>query len=190
MPLTRADGGVCTSSIVIHTAHAGDSLALVLLLVLYWACMPDEPKQNGNGNGEIIEAIGMLSTQMDRRFEAVDERFLKIDGRFERIEEKMATKEDIRRLELRTEALEAGVATHGDIQYLATKDDLLKLEERLLAAMDEKNADLKGDLTILLRKEDRKLLALVDALLRKGALSREEVKHILGMEPFPQPMLS
>lgn len=53
--------------------------------------------------------------------------------------------------------------------------------------IDEKLADLKGDLTILMRKEDRKLGALVTKLQEKQVLSEEEAIQILSLEPFPKP---
>ncbi len=53
-------------------------------------------------------------------------------------------------------------------------------------AMDEKNADLKGDLIILMRKEDRKLGALVTILKDKQILSEPEADQILSLEPFPK----
>ncbi|MBI4427199.1 MAG: hypothetical protein HY569_01800 [Candidatus Magasanikbacteria bacterium] len=52
--------------------------------------------------------------------------------------------------------------------------------------LDDKLADLRGDLTVLMRKEDTKLKALVDILTKKKVLSTEETKIIFSMEPFPQ----
>ncbi len=52
--------------------------------------------------------------------------------------------------------------------------------------LDEKLSDLRGDLTILMRKGDAKLLRLVELLKEKNVLSDEEVKSLLAMEPFPK----
>ena len=52
--------------------------------------------------------------------------------------------------------------------------------------LDDKMADLRGDLVVLTRKEDTKLRALVDILKEKSVLNIEEAKKILGMEPFAQ----
>ncbi|HBP00026.1 TPA: hypothetical protein DD617_02445 [Candidatus Uhrbacteria bacterium] len=52
--------------------------------------------------------------------------------------------------------------------------------------LDEKMSDFQGNLTVALRKEDRKLLALVDILQEHHVLSDGDVKKILALEPFPQ----
>ena len=61
---------------------------------------------------------------------------------------------------------------------------------RLNDAMDEKLGDLKGDLVVLMRKEDKKLTELVNVLKERHIISEEDVKRVLGMEPFPQISLS
>ncbi|MFA5317924.1 MAG: hypothetical protein WC323_00395 [Patescibacteria group bacterium] len=52
--------------------------------------------------------------------------------------------------------------------------------------LDDKLSDLKGDLVVLMRKEDAKLCGLVDLLKNKKVISEEEAKNILAMQPFPQ----
>ncbi|HOZ36771.1 MAG TPA: hypothetical protein PLR18_02990 [bacterium] len=52
--------------------------------------------------------------------------------------------------------------------------------------LDDKMADLRGDLVVLTRKEDGKVKELVKILESKKVLSKSEVKKILAMEPFPQ----
>ncbi|MBU0531618.1 MAG: hypothetical protein ABIG32_02295 [Candidatus Uhrbacteria bacterium] len=68
----------------------------------------------------------------------------------------------------------------------ATKQDLAKLKHDILDSMDEKLADLKGDLTILMRKEDKKVVELINVLKEKEVLSLEEAEKLLALEPFPQ----
>jgi len=58
---------------------------------------------------------------------------------------------------------------------MVTKDFL---EEKLLA--------LKGDLTVMMRKEDVKLKTLIEVLENKKILSKSEAGKILEMEPFPR----
>ncbi len=70
----------------------------------------------------------------------------------------------------------------------ATKVELGQLKLDLLDAMDDKLADLKGDLVILMRKGDHKLLRLVEILKGKNILAENEVKEIFTMEPFPKLM--
>lgn len=51
--------------------------------------------------------------------------------------------------------------------------------------LDDKLADLRGDLVVLTRKEDGKVKELVKILESKKVLNKSEVKKILAMEPFP-----
>ena len=52
--------------------------------------------------------------------------------------------------------------------------------------LDEKLSDLRGDLVVLMRKEDTKLLKLVDILKERKLISAEEAIAVLSMEPFPK----
>jgi len=52
--------------------------------------------------------------------------------------------------------------------------------------LDDKLADLRGDLVVLTRKEDFKVRALVEVMAQKQLLSKDEANKILSMEPFPQ----
>ena len=71
-----------------------------------------------------------------------------------------------------------------EIDRLDGKINQTKLD--LLDAMDEKLGDLKGDLVVLMRKEDRKLSMLVEVLREKELLSEQDVQRVLSMEPFPR----
>ena len=51
--------------------------------------------------------------------------------------------------------------------------------------LDEKLGDLRGDLTVLMRKEDVKLRELISILHTKQVLTPAEVKHLFSLEPFP-----
>jgi hypothetical protein len=52
--------------------------------------------------------------------------------------------------------------------------------------LDEKLHDLRGDLTVVIRKADRKVVALIDELRETKVLSEPAAKRILALEPFPQ----
>lgn len=71
-------------------------------------------------------------------------------------------------------------------EKMATKEDLGQLKLDLLDAMDDKLADLKGDLVILMRKEDKKLINLINLLRKKTIITNKEAQEILIMEPFPK----
>lgn len=104
-------------------------------------------------------------------FDSNDQRFVGLEQKMVTLKEKMTT------LEEKTATLE---------EKMATKEDLNKLRDSLLDSMDIKLADLKGDLVLLMRKEDFKLLRLVELLKEKKVLSEDEVKEIFSMEPFPK----
>lgn len=52
--------------------------------------------------------------------------------------------------------------------------------------LDDKLHDLRGDLTVIIRKEDRKVVALIDELRQTKVLSEPAAQRILALEPFPQ----
>lgn len=77
-------------------------------------------------------------------------------------------------------------------EFLELKNEMEERFTKIEATMvtkeylDDKLVDLMGDMTVLMRKEDRKVMLLVDMLQKKNVLSGEEAKQILTMEPFPQ----
>jgi predicted nucleic acid-binding Zn-ribbon protein len=52
--------------------------------------------------------------------------------------------------------------------------------------LDEKIADLRGDLVVMMRKEDTKLKTLVGVLHEKKVIDSGDVKKIYSLEPFAQ----
>lgn len=100
---------------------------------------------------EALEAVHLLSEQMEQRFTQVDERFEQVDLRFQSLESKVT----------------------GVESQMVTKTYL-----------DDKLADLRGDLTLLTRQEDQKLLSLVELLFGKRLMTKEERQHIMALQPF------
>ena len=98
--------------------------------------------------------------------------------------EAFATKDDLKTLATK-EDLKA-FATKDDLKTLATKNELWKIRDEILDGMDEKLADLRGDLVILTRKEDNKLKFLIGLLAKKKVLNEDDVKTLTNMEPFAQ----
>lgn len=90
--------------------------------------------------------------------ERMDQRFDAVEKRLDRHDERFAN------LESRVGAIE---------DTMVTKDYL-----------DEKLTDLRGDIVVLVRKEDRKLGALVDALVERHVLDSQTGARILSLEPF------
>ena len=85
---------------------------------------------------------------------------------------KMVTKEDLKQ----------------ELSKMVTKEDLKKELVKVVSKeyLDDKLSDLKGDLTVIIRKEDRKVVALIDELRQTKVLSEPAARRILGLEPFPQ----
>lgn len=88
----------------------------------------------------------------------VDEKFVKIDEKFVKIDEKF---------------IEVGKRFDKIEATMVTKDYL-----------DNKLADLRGDLVVLTRKEDTKVGRLIEILKKHKIISEDETKEILSLEPF------
>ena len=84
-------------------------------------------------------------------------------------------------------------STHVDQQHESLKSEIgdIKKEVGSIKALmvtkdylDEKLADLRGDLVVLMRKEDTKVVKLIEILKRRKVITEIEEKEILSMEPF------
>ena len=75
-------------------------------------------------------------------------------------------------------------------EEMDTKMDskLNKLKTQLVTKdyLDEKIADLRGDLVLIIRGEDKKIMKLVEILSRKNILNETEQHELITMKPFPQ----
>lgn len=90
------------------------------------------------------------------------------------------------------------------VKHMVIKEELKELDEKveklgsdlrqemnkqkldILDAVDVKLARLKGDLVVLMRKVDKKVVALVEILKEDKVIAPEKAKTVLAMEPFPQ----
>lgn len=72
-------------------------------------------------------------------------------------------------------------------EHVATKEDIEELKAQMVTKdyLDEKLSDLRGDLVVSMRKEDRKVRRLIELLRDKKILGEPEVGELLSMEPFP-----
>ncbi|MFH2136349.1 MAG: hypothetical protein ABII19_01790 [Patescibacteria group bacterium] len=86
-------------------------------------------------------------------------------------------------------------ATKEELEQMATKEgleqvksDLEHVENQMVTKdyLDTKLVEHYGNIVVLMRKGDGKLLRLVELLKEKNVLSDEEVKSLLVMEPFPK----
>ena len=99
-----------------------------------------------------------LAKMMKDGFDEVHVRLDKVDGRLDKVDGRLD------KVDGRLGKIEA---------TMVTKDYL-----------DEKLADLRGDIAVLIRKEDTKLGALVKILEQRKVLSPDDVNHIFSLEPF------
>jgi len=111
-------------------------------------------------NKEIMGAIGELHEAVSAFASNVDERFERLESRMGSMESKMGS------MESRVDSIES---------KMVTKDYL-----------DEKLFDLRGDMTTIVKKEDRKVASLVEVLFNKKILTKKDKENILEMEPFPK----
>lgn len=114
--------------------------------------------ENDTSKNEILEAISEFSSRVDERFDNLEGRFDKLEGRVGKIEGEVGS--------LEGEVVKIGAT-------MVTKDYL-----------DDKLADLRGDLVVLMRKEDTKVVKLIEILKRRKVITEIEEKEILSMEPF------
>ncbi len=94
--------------------------------------------------------------------EAVSGYSQKVEGRLDRIEGGQG------KMEARLDKIEATMVTKDYLDEVLTT----------------KLADLRGDLVVLMRKEDNKLKELVDILHKKRVLEPADVARIFSLEPF------
>jgi hypothetical protein len=52
--------------------------------------------------------------------------------------------------------------------------------------LDDKQAELRGDLISVIRKENSKFEILIDVLRKRDLITGEDEKSILSKEPFPK----
>lgn len=75
-----------------------------------------------------------------------------------------------------------------DDRFEKVENDLKVIKSTMVTKgyLDEKLSDLRGDLSVLIRKEDTKVKELVNILVKKKILSEKEQERLFKMEPFAQ----
>src|SRR3990167_9034360 len=101
---------------------------------------------------DILDVIYSFSTRVDEHFDRIERRLDEHDKHFGKIDGRLDKIENT----------------------MITKLELIDI-------LDEKFADFRGDMTVLIRKEDKKLGEIVQTLKRRHGLTDEDVKRILGM---------
>lgn len=79
-------------------------------------------------------------------------------------------------------------ATHVDKRFEKVEKDVTQIKATMVTKdyLDEKLGDLRGDMTVLVRKEDNKMKTLVEVLVEKEVLNEFDKKRIYSLEPFAQ----
>jgi arsenate reductase-like glutaredoxin family protein len=79
-------------------------------------------------------------------------------------------------------------ATQTEIKFDKLGNEVNEIRTTMVTKdyLDDKLSDLRGDLVVLMRKEDTKVKALIEILKKRKVITEEDVKKILTMEPFPQ----
>lgn len=86
-------------------------------------------------------------------------------------------------------------ATTGDIMeflqgHMVMKEEFYSRMNRqkleILDSIDEKLAALKGDLIVMMRNEDKKVMLVVQKLKEKKIFDDHDVEEFLNLLPFPQ----
>lgn len=116
---------------------------------------------------EIKNEFGKLAVMIKSGFDDVDKRFKNVDKRFEDIDK-------------RFESVDKRFDT------MATKEDMNKNKLEMQDFITGKIAELKGEMVVLTRTEDKKLFCLIDKLGRKKILTKRDINQLSGMKPFPR----
>lgn len=123
--------------------------------------MEDASKQ------EILDAIGAFAEQVDARFNTLEKDMGAVKFEMGSVKSDMGSmKADMRSMKTEIVSIKSQMVTKN---YL-----------------DDKLADLRGDLVALTGKMNVKLSVLVETLVKDGSLKRKTADMILAMEPFAQ----
>lgn len=108
-----------------------------------------------NGEPTLHDVLNSISSFAD----SVESRFDSVGERFDKLE--------------------------GEVKNI--KGEIIAIKATMVTKdyLDTKVADLRGDLVVMMRKEDVKLKTLIEILRDKKILDKKEVKQILSLEPFP-----
>ena|SRR5581483_2791697 len=133
---------------------------------------------------EVLEAIGLFSNEVEKRFEKVEKRFEKFEKRFEEIDKKFnQIDERFNKIDKRFDQVDKKF-DQIDKRFDGIDRRLESMDKRLVRV--ETNMLIKGDLAALMRKEDNKLMSTVEVLRKKKVFSDSDYNQIAALEPFSQ----
>ncbi|MEK7665957.1 MAG: hypothetical protein AAB337_03735 [Patescibacteria group bacterium] len=112
---------------------------------------------------EILEAINVFSSAVDKQFGEIKSEMTEMKSEMTEMKSEMT--------EMKSEMTEMK-------SVMVTKDFL-----------QDQLGLLKGDLTVMMRGENKKIIALVEIMEKKQLLTRDEARAFYEMEPFPKLMI-
>jgi len=137
-----------------------------------------------NGEPTIKDVLEVMQTS----FGEIDHKLLKLD-KIEKQGEYLHTRVDD--MDVRMRSVEKGLV-EVRTEMGEMRGEMGEMREQMVTkdyfkeVLDESLFDLKTELAIMVKKEDRKIATLVDELLKTSVLSPDAARRVLGMEPFPQ----
>jgi hypothetical protein len=139
-----------------------------IIRLVYYFYMEEETTKN-----EILGAINEFATKTEERFQKIDNNL-------------NVLKDDVRILKDDVHVLKDDVRVLKD-DVIVLKDDVGTLNSQMVtkAYLDDKNANLRGDIITVVRKGDTKTVALMRILRKKNILTDDDMNDLLAMEPFP-----
>lgn len=121
-------------------------------------------------NQEILEAVNSYASRIEHRLESVEKCMDSMDKRMDSVDKRMDS------MDKRMDSMD---------KRMATKEDVGKLRSDMIDFIDKKFFDLKGDLIVIIKKQDKKINELITILPSKNVLSDKEAKALLRLGPFP-----
>ncbi|MEN9558192.1 MAG: hypothetical protein RL141_561 [Candidatus Parcubacteria bacterium] len=121
---------------------------------------------------DILDALQVFSSHVDEQFGKVNEEIASIKGDITGIKGEMTGMK--------------GEASSMKGEMAGIKQELVAMRSVMVTKdyLDDKMADLRGDLVTLVRKEDRKLAAVVEELVKRSIFDEPTARRIFELEPF------
>lgn len=135
------------------------------------------------GTTEILAAIKGLGNKfdgLDKKVDGLDKKVDGLDKKFDLLDKKVDNldqKIDQNFIDLHTSM--SDFATHTDEQFVEIRATMVTKDH-----LDKKLGSLSGELVELTRKEDAKLITLVDVLHERKSITKEDMKKVVTIEPF------
>jgi predicted nucleic acid-binding Zn-ribbon protein len=129
---------------------------------------------------EILHAINTFATSVEKRFDSVENRLSSVEDRLAGVEDRLAG------VEGRLTGVEGRLTgVEGNLEKLGTR--VSKIESQMVTKdyLDDKLADLRGDMVSAIHNLDRKTDCIVEVLEEKTIFNKNDASRIRSIKPFP-----